>query len=91
MHTQHPYRMDTDLPRLNLIVNNSGCKVALTDSQYMLVIRGIAVKNMLSRVGLTKGKGVFSVWGWWARGRGWMDGWMDGWVCSRSFVVGPSI
>lgn len=47
--------MDTDLPRLNLIVNNSGCKVALTDSQYMLVIRGIAVKNMLSRVGLAKG------------------------------------
>ena len=60
--TQHPYRMDTDLPRLNLIVNNSGCKVALTDSQYMLVIRGIAVKNMLSRVGLAKGA----------------DGWMDG-------------
>ena len=46
--------MDTDLPRLNLIVKNSGCKVALTDSHYMLVIRGIAVKNMLSRVGLAK-------------------------------------
>lgn len=30
-------------------------QVALTDSQYMLVIRGIAVKNMLSRVGLAKG------------------------------------
>ena len=29
-------------------------QVALTDSQYMLVIRGIAVKNMLSRVGLAK-------------------------------------
>ena len=52
VYPPHPYRMDVDLPRLNLIVKNSGCKVALTDSQYMLVIRGIAVKNMLSRVGL---------------------------------------
>ncbi|TFJ86619.1 hypothetical protein NSK_002273 [Nannochloropsis salina CCMP1776] len=55
VYPPHPYRMETDLPRLNLIVKNSGCKVALTDSQYMLVIRGIAVKNMLSRVGLAKG------------------------------------
>eukprot|EP00624_Nannochloropsis_granulata_P005483 evm.model.NODE_390_length_22818_cov_35.022045.3 len=55
VYPPHPYRMETDLPRLNMIVNNSGCKVALTDSQYMLVIRGIAVKNMLSRVGLAKG------------------------------------
>ena len=55
VYPPHPYRMDTDLPRLNMIVKNSGCKVALTDSQYMLVIRGIAVKNMLSRVGLAKG------------------------------------
>jgi hypothetical protein len=24
---QHPYRFETDVPRLNLIVKNSGCKV----------------------------------------------------------------
>ena len=47
--------MDTDVQRLNLIVKNSGCKVALTDSQYMMVINGVFVKNMLSRVGLAKG------------------------------------
>ena len=29
VYPPHPYRMDTDLPRLNLIVNNSGCKVCM--------------------------------------------------------------
>ena len=28
VYPPHPYRMDTDLSRLNLIVNNSGCKVS---------------------------------------------------------------
>lgn len=36
--------------------------MALTDSQYMLVIRGIAVKNMLSRVGLAKGTHAYTIY-----------------------------
>lgn len=49
---QHPYKFETDVPRLNLIVQNCGARVALTDSQYMMVIRSVAVKNVFSRVGL---------------------------------------
>lgn len=47
---QHPYRLELDVPRLKLIVENSGCRVALTDTDYSLVIRAIYVKNLLSKV-----------------------------------------
>jgi len=43
---QNPYRFDSDVPNFSRIVTNSGSKVALTDSQYIMVIRGVAVKNM---------------------------------------------
>jgi hypothetical protein len=50
---QHPYRLEVDVPRLSLIVARSGCRVALTEQSYSLVIRGIQVKSLLSKVRYT--------------------------------------
>jgi hypothetical protein len=47
---QHPYRLEVDVPRLSLIVERSGCRVALTDQSYSLVIRGIQIKSLLAKV-----------------------------------------
>lgn len=46
--------MKQELPKLNLIVANSGAQVALMDSKYMLVVRGVGLKNKLSKAGITK-------------------------------------
>lgn len=47
---QHPYRLEVDVPRLSLIVEKSGCRVALTEMSYNFVIRTIQVKNLLAKV-----------------------------------------
>jgi hypothetical protein len=42
--------LEVDVPRLSLIVEKSGCRVALTEMSYNFVIRTIQVKNLLAKV-----------------------------------------